>query len=217
MMNIIDFHTHRQNAADAIISVNPWQFDPQPGLWYSVGFHPWYNVDTLTDNDFTQLEQCARHEQVLAIGETGMDSLKGAALDIQAKVFERHLHIAATVAKPVVVHSVRTAQNILTVRRHAGLTSVTLAIHGMRANAHVAQTLLNADCYLSYGIRFNPDALSSTPLDRLLIETDDSGATIDEVATQIAQVLHLTSNEVKSISAANTATLLRTHHSAANK
>ena len=217
MMNIIDFHTHRQNATDAIISVNPWQFDPQPGLRYSVGFHPWYNVDTLTDNDFTQLEHCARHEQVLAIGETGMDSLKGAALDIQAKVFERHLHIAATVAKPVVVHSVRTAQNILTVRRHAGLTSITLAIHGMRANAHVAQTLLDAGCYLSYGIRFNPDALSSTPLDRLLIETDDSDATIDEVATQVAQVLHLTPNEVKSISAANTATLLRLHHSPANK
>lgn len=217
MMNIIDFHTHRQNAAGAIISINPWQFDPQPGLWYSVGFHPWYNVDTLTDNDFTQLEQCARHEQVLAIGETGMDSLRGADLNIQAKVFERHLYIAATVAKPVVVHSVRTAQNILAVRRHAGLTDVSLAIHGMRANAHVARTLLDAGCYLSYGIRFNPDAISATPLDRLLIETDDSDTTIDEVAARIAQVLHLTPNEVKSISAANTTTLLRAHHSAANK
>ena len=217
MMNIIDFHTHRQNATDAIISVNPWQFDPQPGLWYSVGFHPWYNVDTLTDSDFTQLEQCAQHEQVLAIGETGIDSLRGADLDIQAKVFERHLYIAATVAKPVVVHSVRTAQNILTVRRHAGLTYVTLAIHGMRANAHVARTLLDAGCYLSYGIRFNPDALSSTPLDRLLIETDDSDSTIDEIAAQVAQVLHLTPNKVKSISAANTATLLRLHQSPANK
>ena len=50
-MSIIDFHTHRLNATDAMISVNPSQFDPQPGQWYSVGFHPWHDVDTLTDDD----------------------------------------------------------------------------------------------------------------------------------------------------------------------
>ena len=217
MINIVDFHTHHQNADSAIISVNPWQFDPLPGLWYSVGFHPWHNVETLTDSDFAQLERCALHQQVLAIGETGMDSLRGGNLDIQAMVFERHLRIAAVVDKPVVVHSVRTAQNILSVRRQAGLTDVTLAIHSMRANAHVARTLIDAGCYLSYGIRFNPAALLATPLDRLLIETDDSDTSIDETATQVASVLHLPPNEVKSIAITNTSTLFAPHGTPTSK
>lgn len=207
-MSIIDFHTHRLNATDALISVNPSQFDPQPDQWYSVGFHPWYDVDALTDDDFLRLERCARHDQVLAIGETGMDALRGANLEIQARVFERHLGIAAVVNKPLVVHSVRTAQNILTVRHRFGQTAVPLAIHGMRANANVARTLLDAGCYLSYGPRFNPSALLSTPLDRLLIETDDSGITIDEVAAVVADALHLTATQVKSLASTNAATFL---------
>ena len=119
MTTILDFHTHDMNATSALISVSPRQFNPQPGKWYSVGYHPWHDVDHLTDDDFTLLEQCAAHPQVLAIGETGMDSLRGAPIDIQAMVFVRHLELAARLNKPVVAHNVRTTQEILTQRHRA--------------------------------------------------------------------------------------------------
>lgn len=207
-MDILDFHTHHADAEGALISVNPRQFDPQPGLWYSVGFHPWDNVDTLTDDDFILLEQCARHPQVLAIGETGMDRLRGAGLDVQAAVFIRHLQLAAELGLPVVAHCVRAAQEILAARHQAGLTTVPLAIHGLRANEHVARMLLDAGCDLSFGIRFNPDALRSTPLDRLLIETDDAPVTIQEVADSIASVLQMSSEQVIKTAAGNAQRLL---------
>ena len=41
MTPIIDIHTHHLDADGALISVAPQDFDPQPGKWYSVGFHPW--------------------------------------------------------------------------------------------------------------------------------------------------------------------------------
>lgn len=190
-MNILDFHTHRPDAIDALISVDPRHFDPQPGLWYSVGIHPWDTVEAVTPADLALLEQCAHHPQVLAIGETGMDSLSGADMKIQEELFVHHLQLAHSIGKPVVVHSVRTAQQILDARRKAKLTDVTLAIHGFRGNEHVARTLLDAGCYLSFGTRFNPAALLITPLDRLLIETDDDPTvTIHDVATQIAQTLN---------------------------
>jgi TatD DNase family protein len=173
-----------------------------------VGFHPWDDVDTLTDDDFILLEQCAHHPQVLAIGETGMDRLRGASLDVQAAVFIRHLQLAAKLDKPVIVHCVRAAQEILAARRQAGLTAVPLAIHGLRANEHVARMLLDAGCYLSFGIRFNPDALRSTPLDRLLIETDDAPVTIQEVADAIAPVLQMSSEQVIKTAAGNAQRLL---------
>jgi len=202
-MPIFDFHTHRPDARDALITVDPRQFDPQPGRHYSVGFHPWHGIDTLTEDDWILLQRCAGHPQVLAIGETGMDSLRGGDLDTQATAFLCHLQLAHTLGKPVVVHCVRTAQRILDVRRQAGLTHVPLAIHGMRANQRVAQLLLDHGCYLSFGPRFNTDTLTATPLDRLLIETDDSPIPISQVADLVAQAIHLTPQQVTDTAIAN--------------
>ena len=208
MTAILDFHTHSTDALEALISVDPRRFDPQPGKYYSVGFHPWNTVDGVTDADFTLLEQCARHPQVLAIGETGMDALRGADLQTQSSVFVRHLRLAHDMGKPVVVHSVRTSRQILDVRRHAALTDVPLVIHGMRGNAHVARAWLDAGCYLSYGARFNAAALQITPLERLLIETDDSSMPIGDVATLIAQSLQLTVDDLIHTVTANARRLL---------
>ena len=207
-MDILDFHTHRTDATAALIAVSPRHFDPQPGLWYSVGFHPWDTTEPITADDFAFLEQCARHPQVLAIGETGMDSLRGADLEIQEAIFIRHLQLAHDVGKPVVVHCVRTAQQILAARRQAKLTDVPLAIHGFRGNEHVARTLLDAGCYLSFGARFNPAALLTTPLDRLLIETDDAPTTIEEVATQIAHTLQISADTLATTASHNAQHLL---------
>lgn len=203
MNRLLDFHTHRPDAEHAVISVDPRRFDPRPGLWYSVGYHPWDVVDLLGDESFELLRQYSRHPQVLAIGETGLDALKGADMAIQEAVYARHLSLAATVGKPVVVHSVRTARQILDLRRKMHLDDVMLAIHGMRGNEHVARMYLDAGCYLSFGIRFNPAALRITPHDRLLIETDDSAATIDEVATAVSSALGMSDNELKETAAAN--------------
>ena len=196
MNDIIDFHTHHNSASAALIAVDPRQFYPQQGLCYSVGFHPWNEVDTLTAEDFGRLAECALHPQVLAVGETGMDALRGAPLNIQADVFLQHLQVAASVGKPVVIHSVRTAQEILAVRRKSGLVGVPLAVHGMRSNANVARLWLDAGCYLSFGARFNPAALIATPVDRLLIETDDSDTSIDQVAQLVSGTLGMPTNEL---------------------
>ena len=208
MISILDFHTHRLDATGALIAVDPRRFDPQPGKWYSVGFHPWDQVESLTDSDFDLLEQCARHPQVLAIGETGIDRLRGGHLEQQEAAFVRHLQLARELGKPVVVHNVRATQDILDARRSARLDDVTLVIHGMRGNVHVACTLLDAGCYLSYGPRFNVEALQATPPDRLLIETDDASSTIFEVAQLVAESLKVTTDQVLAVSADNAYRLL---------
>ena len=208
MINILDFHTHHPDAAQALISVSPKDSSPTPGRYYSVGYHPWLPLETLSEDDFALLEQCARHPQVLAVGETGMDGLRGSDLNVQETVFTRHLRLAAQLHKPVVVHCVSTAQQILAIRRRESLTAVPLAIHGMRGNERVARTWLEEGSYLSYGARYTPAVCETTPRDLLLIETDEAHQTIQEVAATIADVLNCSADEVMALAEANARRLL---------
>ena len=198
---IVDAHTHNLQSTDAIISVEPATFSPLPDRLYSLGLHPWH-TDAVTDADMSQLASHALHPQVVAIGETGLDTLRGAPLMRQTQILERHLRLAEELGKPVILHSVRTAQQVVQCCRREGIT-VPRAIHGMRGNQRVAQTLLDAGFYLSFGPRYNPTALLDTPRNRLLIETDDTGLTIAQVASLIAPTLQLTTQELASIATQN--------------
>lgn len=186
---MVDAHTHNLLATDAVISVEPAAFDPLQGRLYSVGLHPW-NTEHFTDEQLAALAQVASHPQVVAIGETGMDALRGATVERQRSIFADVVRQAQALGKPLIVHCVRRSQDIIRVLRDQGVT-VPCVIHGMRANPRVAQQLLGAGCYLSFGVRFNPDTVRATPTHRLLIETDDSGAFIHQVAEAIAPLLHL--------------------------
>ena len=69
-------------------------------------------------------------------------------------------------------------------------------VHGFRGNARVAGQLLDAGFYLSYGERFNPEALAITPADSLLAETDESLLPIDEIHRRLAASRQVTVGEL---------------------
>lgn len=207
MNAIADFHTHHRQAAHALISVGVREFAPQPGKCYSVGIHPW-SVPESNDDDLGFLTEAVSHPQVLAVGETGLDSLRGGPLQRQQQFFERHIALAEQAGKPLVVHCVRTAQQVVALWRTTAPHNVRLAIHGFRGNERVAQTLLNEGFYLSFGARFNASAVVVTPIDRLLIETDDAADGIECVAQAVAQAKGISVQELMHISAANAASFL---------
>lgn len=180
---ITNFHCHDTEAQQALISVDVNDFDPQYGNTYSVGIHPWHIGDDW-QQQVEQLNEAAQHRLVVAIGETGLDSLKGAPFDVQEQVMQAHIDIAAATGKPLIIHCVRTSQQILKLwRDNPEAHNVAWIIHGFRGNENVARQLLDAGFYLSYGSKHNAEALAITPLDHLLVETDD------EPSTGIAQVL----------------------------
>ena len=181
---IKDIHTHRADAREAVISVNPWEFNPVEGLYYSVGIHPW-QVGRATDADFDRLAECATSGNVLMIGECGIDKLRGGDLPMQMSVLERHIALSEQVCKPLVLHCVRASNELCRLRRVLR-PRMPWVVHGFRGNARVAGQLLDAGFYLSYGERFNPEALAITPADRLLAETDESLLPIDEIYRRLA-------------------------------
>lgn len=184
-MMIIDAHTHSPQAQDALIACDPMEFCPHEGRLYSVGIHPWKTADVMADR-LQALAAVARHEQVVAIGETGLDALRGAPFNVQWDIFNRHIELAEALGKTLIVHMVRTSQQVLKAWRESG-RAVAWVIHGMRGKPQVARPLLDAGFYLSFGPRFNPDTAAITPLEQMLIETDDSGQDINQVAEMVAR------------------------------
>ena len=82
----------------------------------------------------------------------------------------------------------RTSQQVLKLwRDNPGAHEVEWVIHGFRGNENVARELVEAGFYLSFGNKFNVSALDFTPLDHLLVETDDEPpATILQVLKTVA-------------------------------
>ena len=191
---IKDIHTHHTDAREAVISVNPWEFCPADGLLYSVGIHPW-QVGRATGADFDRLAECARADGVLMIGECGIDKLRGGDLSMQTGVLERHIALSELVRKPLLLHCVRASNELCLLRRQLR-PSMPWIVHGFRGNARVAGQLLDAGFYLSYGERFNPEALAITPADRLLAETDESTLPIDEIHRRLAASRQVTVGEL---------------------
>lgn len=180
---MLDAHTHTP-APDAIISVEPGDFSPIPGLIYSVGIHPWSPPPDAHSEAL--LRSAATHPQVVAIGECGIDLLRGTLpLEEQEQLTMLHARLAEEVHKPLVLHCVRAYHIIDRLLKKFRPTQPWI-IHGFRGNATVARQLLrHPQVWLSFGEYFNPDALAATPPTRRLAETDCSHLPIAAIAAKV--------------------------------
>ena len=99
---IADIHTHRLDAADAVISVNPWEFVPTEGKLYSVGIHPW-QLGLADEGCFMQVEALVSCDNVVMVGECGIDKLRGGDISRQTEVAEWHAVLAERVGETACV------------------------------------------------------------------------------------------------------------------
>lgn len=186
MCKILDIHTHHPAPQpQAVVSVNPSDFSPIDGQLYSVGIHPWDTLSDIPDELWDALYKAARHPQVVAIGECGIDLVKGGPLYRQMLVMKRQAELADELGKPLVVHCVHAHDIIIGMKKDI-MPKVEWAVHGFRGKPTVARMLSDAGFWLSFNDRYNPDSVPVVPLDRLLVETDDSPCTVGEVITALS-------------------------------
>lgn len=171
--SIDDWHTHRPDARRAIINLPSIDAPLQPGLLYSVGIHPW-DAGEATPELLADLRRRAANPQIVAIGEAGLDRLRGPELAIQLPIFEQQAQIASDLGKPLIIHSVRTIPEILAAHKRMR-PEVPWIIHGFRGGPEAArQILARPGIYISLGSRSRPDAAAVIPPSRLLRESDTS-------------------------------------------
>lgn len=190
-MEIVDIHTHHEREG-AIFSCMPSSFHPTEGRYYSVGIHPWYITDKYAE-EWEVLQQIASDEQILAIGETGLDKLTGPNMALQLEVFEQHVELSEQIKKPLIIHSVRTSNELISLKKRY-TPSVPWIIHGFRGNENIASQLIEHDIYLSFGEKYQQKALLNIPMNRVLLETDDSPEDIMQLYSRAASILSLPDN-----------------------
>lgn len=204
---ILDCHTHRQPPQpQAVVCASPATFSPVPGQLYSLGIHPW-NPEEATPENLDALLRLGKAPEVVAIGEAGVDTLRGAPLYRQTLDFRRQIEISEELAKPLVVHDVKAHDIVAGLRRDLRPKQPWI-IHGFRGKPSVVEMMLkaSADIYFSFGEHWNPDALRAVPRDRLLAETDESPLSIAEIIVRISAC---TGEEMTHVISANTLRLFR--------
>lgn len=196
-MQILDIHSHRPSLhpAEVIQNCFPETFSPREGTFYSVGLHPWYLNQESLDSQWESLLAAVRHPQVLAIGEAGLDKLSIIPFALQQEVFERQIELAETLGLPLVIHAVRAADEVIALKkkhqpRHAWV------IHGFRGKREQALQYIRQGFYLSFGERYQEEALRAVPLDRLFLETDESTVDIHLLYERAAAVLGVSAEEL---------------------
>lgn len=165
-----DIHTHDLRAGDKAIINLPWGADvPETGS-YSVGIHPW-DTESTVESDFERLRLLAANPRVVAIGESGIDTLRGAPVERQLDIFRHHVAVSEAVGKPLIIHAVK-ALHIIMQERKSLRPKQRWVIHGYRGNAATARQLLALGIDISLGQRNNPDVMAVVPPDRLYRESD---------------------------------------------
>ncbi len=184
-----DIHTHRSMEADGfrIINCSPDAFAPCPGHWYSVGVHPWSLRDDVPQEVWERLQAAVAHPQVLAVGEAGLDKLADAPMALQETAFILQAKMADAAGKPLVVHLVKATEDLLRLKKELK-PRVPWIIHGFRGKAQLAGELLRHGFYLSFGAKFQAEAVRAVPLSRLFIETDESPAPVAGIYEKVASV-----------------------------
>ncbi len=149
-------------------------------VWSSIGIHP-HEADAHPDIDLAKLVDEAKHERVVAIGETGLDYYYDHSdRDRQRQSFRTHIHAARETGLPIIVHT-RDAEDdtaaIMAEEMEQG--AYTGVIHCFTASEEFAHKALDLGLYISISgiVTFkNAKDLQETaaklPIDRLLVETD---------------------------------------------
>jgi len=146
-------------------------------VWLSCGAHPLNQDDTIDEIELTEL---ARHQRVIAIGETGLDYFYAPETkELQRDSFRKHIRVAKELNKPLIIHTREAQLDTLAIMREEGAEQVGGILHCFTESWEMAEQAIAMGFYISFSgiVTFkNASALREVvkkiPDDRFLIETD---------------------------------------------
>ena len=191
-INVLDFHTHAQRAQSKshvmeIVSLHLGQDKPHD--YFTIGMHPWWTKYPISAGDLERLFEISQSPYCLAIGEIGLDKLKGEPIDLQMNNLQALLQVARQTNKPVIIHCVRAFDQLIQIKKE-NPDIKDWCIHGYGRHATLADQLIRQGFYLSLMPGMPREKLQSLleaiPFEKLFLETDSMPETDIEAVYQDA-------------------------------
>jgi TatD DNase family protein len=150
-----------------------------PGfVWHTAGMHPHEASSFDLSRDLQRVREHLEHGAV-AIGECGLDyHYDNSPREIQRAVFEAQLRLAASLNRPVVVHTREAVDDTAAMLREAAEAGVRGVLHCFTGPSSLADVAIESGWYVSFSgvVTFrkwsDDDLIRSIPDDRLLLESD---------------------------------------------
>jgi TatD DNase family protein len=147
-------------------------------LFATVGVHPEY-TDCAEPTE-EQLVDLANHPKVIGIGETGLDYYwQKDKPEWQRQRFRTHIRAAKRCAKPLIIHTRESADDVIRILQEEGADATGGVMHCFTENWDIAKQALDLGFYLSFSgiVTFKnativKEVATKAPLDRILVETD---------------------------------------------
>ena len=199
-MKFIDIHTHQKKQNNDTIHiynciVKNEMSKLEKKINFSAGIHPWFLDDF--NEKFKKLIKFSKEKNCIAIGECGLDYqkkyLEKFSKKKQIEYFEKQILLAEKTKKPLIVHSVKSIDDVIKIKKENN-SFVPWIIHGFTKNKQTAKQLIDNGFYLSFGTKLfsnikNQEALKSIPINRILLETDDSHTDIKDLYKFVAKLI----------------------------
>jgi TatD DNase family protein len=193
----INIHTHHTKPVEGTISIGNLykDFDSiEPDSLYSVGLHPWHVTKEAWQHQFEVVKEKSRLQNVVAIGEAGLDKVTETDFALQQIVFAQHIQLANEVQKPLIVHCVRAHAEVIALLKQTPVL-VPVIFHGFNKSIELAQQLIALGYYLSFGKGLEKqgvqEVMAALPHAKIFLETDNSTASIAEIYAYAASAFQI--------------------------
>lgn len=169
---------------------------------FSIGVHPWYAENRNEESIRQQIWKAASQPGLCAIGECGLDRLRGPEMAQQEKVFAAQIELSEEMGLPLILHCVRASERLLHLHKKTAPRQQWI-FHGFNLRISLAEKMLAAGLMLSFGSAIlqqesaAASALAACPSDRFLLETDDAEGKIEEIYATAAIIRKLSLEEMK--------------------
>lgn len=198
-------------------------------IFATTGVHP-HSADQTNEEVLKRLDQFAKHEKVVAIGETGLDYFyMNSEKEVQINSFVEHIRLGRKHNLPVIIHVREADENMVEILKKERAADVPGVIHCFTGNYDTAVKYLDLGYYISFSgiVTFKRseelrEAAKKIPANKILIETDspylapvphrgkpNEPSYVKHVADTLAEVRGITFDELADITKANAETLFR--------
>ncbi len=192
-------HTH--HSSDEKFEILQTALFTNSSSFHSIGIHPW-KADEFEVSSVAELLKNNTNENTLAIGECGLDQLKGPDLKTQVSIFEQQIVFSEANNYPLIIHCVK-AWNELLVTRKKYQPKQAWVFHGF-AKYGIIEQVVQSGMMVSLGAAIinhpkRKEIIQNIPNNQLLLETDDLVIEIQSIYDCVAELKKISLHELNEL------------------